>query len=341
MSGIRWASLSGKERLYGGLSSKSGLSSGWSPELSSSPEKEAEEMEDQSEEDSIAKCAGNTAGQDEDAMRRVPPSPVLTEKEKGPPTPMSLKGANLIPHTPSERSPGRAPLKLHIRVSTLNGSLGVSIAGGKGSPPYKENKEGVFISRISRRGAADVVGIKVGDRVLEVNGMNFEDVTHYEAVSALKNAGSSIKIVVLREEPTIMENQQTAKPEVEVAGRLRQYEPEEEEEEDESASWGCPSKYSTEFQLDNRVVGGVCNGDTVGSSMAEDNLTVDSPEASTTNSGAPVVKSTMTIPRIILTHPSTSDEDVEQLTQDPDEDDPDDLDGADTPDGPNYFNHAF
>ncbi|XP_051775117.1 protein scribble homolog isoform X2 [Erpetoichthys calabaricus] len=311
MSGIRWASLSGKERLYGGLSSKSGLSSGWSPELSSSPEKEAEEMEDQSEEDSIAKCAGNTAGQDEDAMRRVPPSPVLTEKEKGPPTPMSLKGANLIPHTPSERSPGRAPLK------------------------------GVFISRISRRGAADVVGIKVGDRVLEVNGMNFEDVTHYEAVSALKNAGSSIKIVVLREEPTIMENQQTAKPEVEVAGRLRQYEPEEEEEEDESASWGCPSKYSTEFQLDNRVVGGVCNGDTVGSSMAEDNLTVDSPEASTTNSGAPVVKSTMTIPRIILTHPSTSDEDVEQLTQDPDEDDPDDLDGADTPDGPNYFNHAF
>ncbi|XP_039594928.1 uncharacterized protein LOC120516955 [Polypterus senegalus] len=167
--------------------------------------------------------------------------------------------------------------------------------------------------------------------------MNFEDVTHYEAVNALKNAGSSIKIVVLRGGPTITENRQTAKPEVEAVGRLREYEP----EEDESASWGCPSKYHTEFQLDNGVVGGVCNGDTAGSLMAEDNLTDGSPEASTTSSAAPVVKSTMTIPRIILTHPSTSDEDVEQLTQDPDEDELDDLDGADSPDGPNYFNHAF
>lgn len=76
------------------------------------------------------------------------------------------------------------------------GSLGLSIAGGKGSLPYKNHDEvsadkllrllvihlsqkshfpnvfvsaqGIFISRVVQGGASEKAGIHVGDRLLEV-----------------------------------------------------------------------------------------------------------------------------------------------------------------------------
>lgn len=48
--------------------------------------------------------------------------------------------------------------------------LGFSIAGGKGSPPYKDDCDGIFISRITDGGLAHRDGkIMVGDRVLAVS----------------------------------------------------------------------------------------------------------------------------------------------------------------------------
>lgn len=47
--------------------------------------------------------------------------------------------------------------------------LGFSIAGGKGSPPFKDGSDGIFISRITDGGLAHRDGkILVGDRVLAV-----------------------------------------------------------------------------------------------------------------------------------------------------------------------------
>lgn len=47
--------------------------------------------------------------------------------------------------------------------------LGFSIAGGKGSPSFKESAEGVFISRVTDGGLAHRDGkILVGDQVLVV-----------------------------------------------------------------------------------------------------------------------------------------------------------------------------
>lgn len=51
--------------------------------------------------------------------------------------------------------------------------LGFSIAGGKGSPPYKDGCDGIFISRITDGSLAHRDGkIMVGDRVMAVS-MNF------------------------------------------------------------------------------------------------------------------------------------------------------------------------
>merc|ERR1719312_352519 len=77
--------------------------------------------------------------------------------------------------------------------------LGLSIAGGLGSTPYKLNDEGIFISRVTPGGPARVAGLCKDDKVLEVNGHSCVDIDHYEAVGILKAAGSYITLRVIRE----------------------------------------------------------------------------------------------------------------------------------------------
>ncbi|XP_052234956.1 protein scribble homolog isoform X4 [Dreissena polymorpha] len=77
--------------------------------------------------------------------------------------------------------------------------LGISIAGGKGSTPYKGTDESIFISRVSEDGPAGQAGIKVGDKLLSVNGITLHDSDHYEAVDVLKGSGQDITMVVGRE----------------------------------------------------------------------------------------------------------------------------------------------
>lgn len=43
--------------------------------------------------------------------------------------------------------------------------LGLSIAGGLGSTPYKDNDEGIFISRVTDGGPAYVAGLRKDDKV--------------------------------------------------------------------------------------------------------------------------------------------------------------------------------
>lgn len=48
--------------------------------------------------------------------------------------------------------------------------LGFSIAGGKGSPPFKDGSDGIYISRLTEGGLAHRDGkILVGDKVLVVS----------------------------------------------------------------------------------------------------------------------------------------------------------------------------
>lgn len=57
-----------------------------------------------------------------------------------------------------------------IHIERTSAGLGLSIAGGKGSTPFRGDDEGIFISRVTEGGPADVAGLRVGDKVLKVNG---------------------------------------------------------------------------------------------------------------------------------------------------------------------------
>lgn len=65
--------------------------------------------------------------------------------------------------------------------------LGLSIAGGKDTPPFKDNDEGIFVSKVIRGGPAEAAGVKLGDKILAVNNNSFYDgITHQKAVDIFK-----------------------------------------------------------------------------------------------------------------------------------------------------------
>ncbi|XP_041361778.1 protein scribble homolog [Gigantopelta aegis] len=77
--------------------------------------------------------------------------------------------------------------------------LGISIAGGKGSTPYKGDDESIFISRVTENGPATKAGILKGDRLISVNGIKLTEADHYDAVNVLKSSGNQIEVIVGRE----------------------------------------------------------------------------------------------------------------------------------------------
>ncbi|KAM8859924.1 disks large homolog 4-like isoform 2-T2 [Spinachia spinachia] len=213
---------------------------------------------------------------------------------------------------------------LRINVSGQSGSLGISIAGGRGSLPYKHYDEGIYISRVNRGGASEKAGVHVGDGLLEVNGLNMQAATHHEAVSALRNAGSCVDMIVLREKPP---------PPREVCDR---------EEPCGQDSGGPMGKQlmmeRREDCLPVKIEADVCNGNGISDLESKLNRTWSEMEALKKNDSLQGGKHTMSIPRIILTHPSTSDEDVELFSQIPSREA---LHEADTPDKRRCFDSAF
>ncbi|CAG9769323.1 unnamed protein product [Ceutorhynchus assimilis] len=100
--------------------------------------------------------------------------------------------------------------KYEIRIERSNAGLGLSIAGGRGSTPFKGDDEGIFISRVTEGGPADLAGLKVADKVLKVNGNDVTDVSHYEAVEVLKASGQALVLEVIREVTRLIKS----KPEI-------------------------------------------------------------------------------------------------------------------------------
>ncbi|XP_015270716.1 PREDICTED: inaD-like protein [Gekko japonicus] len=77
----------------------------------------------------------------------------------------------------------------------LNDALGISIAGGKGSPL---GDIPIFIAMIQASGvAARTHKLKVGDRIVSINGQPLDGLSHADAVNLLKNAYGSIILQVV------------------------------------------------------------------------------------------------------------------------------------------------
>ncbi|XP_053484172.1 protein scribble homolog isoform X4 [Ictalurus furcatus] len=102
--------------------------------------------------------------------------------------------------------------ELVLSILRQTGGLGISIAGGKGSTPYKGDDEGIFISRVSEDGPAARAGVKVGDKLLEVNRVDLQGAEHHTAVEALRSSGTAVTMTVLRERMVEPENPITTTP---------------------------------------------------------------------------------------------------------------------------------
>ncbi|XP_032865744.1 protein scribble homolog [Tyto alba] len=261
--GSRWASLKGKESFHGdNLYKFSSANEKWRKGRIS-PEQEAEELEDPDDEP-ISKFSGSLFDTDDSMRDQVNTRTALQEKRKSAMKGKTLPGTNTkvqLPILAAGSFPGESgripeeskrvdvlqpPLKITITVCSQMGSLGISIAGGKGSSPCKDNDEGIVTAWLPKGGAADLAGVQAGDRVAEVSLISEADALH---------AGST-----------------------------------------EASSKGGPF---------------------------------------------PTVNHVITIPRIILTRPSTSDEDTDQLPPDPDDFEPEEPDSAEGHAYSDCLNSAF
>jgi len=48
-----------------------------------------------------------------------------------------------------------------VRIERTSAGLGLSIAGGRNSTPFKGNDEGIFVSRLTPDGPAELAGLRV------------------------------------------------------------------------------------------------------------------------------------------------------------------------------------
>ncbi len=59
--------------------------------------------------------------------------------------------------------------------------------------------QGIFLTKVTDDGPASQGGLLVGDKLISVNGISLINCEHNQAVSALKNAGDNIEMIVMRE----------------------------------------------------------------------------------------------------------------------------------------------
>uniref|UniRef100_A0A182TKU5 PDZ domain-containing protein n=1 Tax=Anopheles melas TaxID=34690 RepID=A0A182TKU5_9DIPT len=114
---------------------------------------------------------------------------------------MLVRTAPSVLHGLSWGHPSRLRIEVHI-VKQDGERLGMHIKGGLNGQrgnPLDNADEGVFISKINANGAAKRDGrLRVGMRILEVNGLSLLGASHQEAVDALRASGSKLHLVVCK-----------------------------------------------------------------------------------------------------------------------------------------------
>ncbi|KAL6469294.1 hypothetical protein MHYP_G00228180 [Metynnis hypsauchen] len=83
--------------------------------------------------------------------------------------------------------------------------LGFSIGGGidqdPAQNPFSEDKtdKGIYVTRVSKGGPADVAGLMMGDKIMQVNGWDMTMVTHDQARKRLtKKNEDVVRLLVTR-----------------------------------------------------------------------------------------------------------------------------------------------
>ncbi|XP_029905405.1 tax1-binding protein 3 [Myripristis murdjan] len=83
--------------------------------------------------------------------------------------------------------------------------LGFSIGGGidqdPGQNPFSEDKtdKGIYVTRVSEGGPAELAGLQIGDKIMQVNGWDMTMVTHDQARKRLtKKNEQVVRLLVTR-----------------------------------------------------------------------------------------------------------------------------------------------
>lgn len=85
-----------------------------------------------------------------------------------------------------------------IKLMKQNGAMGLSIVGGGNVAchPFGVDKPGIFISKIVPEGPASRTCLRVGDRLLRVNGVDVTMLSHDECVDELKRNANQVTLTV-------------------------------------------------------------------------------------------------------------------------------------------------
>lgn len=93
---------------------------------------------------------------------------------------------------------------------TLNkgpNGYGLNITGGI-DQPYLPNDNGIFITKIKRKGAAKQQGqLAKGDKIISMNGHSLEGITHMQALELFQKAGDRAEIVFLPHAEQLLRHQ--------------------------------------------------------------------------------------------------------------------------------------
>ncbi|KAF6029779.1 SCRIB [Bugula neritina] len=90
-----------------------------------------------------------------------------------------------------------------VCILKAGGPLGLSIVGGidHASHPFGNSEPGVFISKIVAGGTASQTPLRIGDRILTVNGRDISEATHAEAVRTLIEPSYQILLKIRHDPP--------------------------------------------------------------------------------------------------------------------------------------------
>ncbi|XP_012666392.1 tax1-binding protein 3 isoform X1 [Otolemur garnettii] len=113
------------------------------------------------------------------------------------------------PGSPSERwcvQPGQQRVEIHKLRQGENLILGFSIGGGidqdPSQNPFSEDKtdKGIYVTRVSEGGPAEIAGLQIGDKIMQVNGWDMTMVTHDQARKRLtKRSEEVVRLLVTRQ----------------------------------------------------------------------------------------------------------------------------------------------
>uniref|UniRef100_A0A2I2ZU38 PATJ crumbs cell polarity complex component n=1 Tax=Gorilla gorilla gorilla TaxID=9595 RepID=A0A2I2ZU38_GORGO len=138
---------------------------------------------------SARKTSQNSQGSQQSAHSSCHPSfaPVITGLQ-------NLVGTKRV-SDPSQKNSGITRTHPEQNYPELSDALGISIAGGRGSPL---GDIPVFIAMIQASGvAARTQKLKVGDRIVSINGQPLDGLSHADVVNLLKNAYGHIILQVV------------------------------------------------------------------------------------------------------------------------------------------------